>query len=121
MKLFCIKAHQQFNHTTLRAVDAFVSLWLVTFDDRNIEPVWADMIQYAEARERESSMELFSYMYMIKGNRPDCVFYIKEYKQHADKLTEMVFADHVCGIRGFETFELVPETKKSSNKTRAKN
>lgn len=112
LKLFCIRAHEQLNQTILKDVDAHVSYWLVTFDNRSIEPIWADMIQYSEQRTM-SSTELFSYKYMIKGNRPDCVFYIDLYKQHADKLSEMVFQDHVCGVQGFE----IVETKKKGDRT----
>lgn len=111
LKLFCAKAHERWTNTTeVVTLEAYVNHWPITFDDRRLKPIWADMIMYAEERERPPP-EILSYYYVIKGNRPDCVFYMDRVKRFREEGFEILFGEHVCGITGFE--ELVSNKSKT--------
>lgn len=84
-------------------MEAYVNHWQITFDDRKHKPIWADMIMYAEEKERPPP-EILGFQYIIKGNRPDCVFYMNQVRQYTEEGAEMLFGEHVCGITGFEDF-----------------
>lgn len=62
------------------------------------------MIMYAEERERPPP-EILIYHFIVKGNRPDCVFYMSRVRRTREaEVPEIIFTEHVCGITGFEEF-----------------
>ena len=75
---------------------------------------------YAEDDDR-SQPQVLLYHFMIKGNRPDCVFYMSQVRRTRESETaEMIFTEHVCGITGYEHFASNKCEEIPSNKCAAK-
>lgn len=76
--------------------EAYVSAWLVNFDDKSYIPIRADIVMYAIGNEKAKDGEKVDFNYMMKGLQDDCVFYLEETKPCG---TEFFVGTHVCKIK----------------------